>query len=43
MGGRFINEWIPFLKGKKNETKKPKFKSIKRAMYNVNRQQVTQV
>lgn len=24
MGGGFINEWIPFEKGKRNETKKKK-------------------
>lgn len=30
-------------KGMKQKKKKNKFKSIKRAMYNVNRQQVTQV
>ena len=29
MGGRFINEWIPFKKGKKNETKKTNLKVLR--------------
>lgn len=29
MGGGFINEWIPFEKGKRNETKKKKKTNLK--------------